>query len=110
MLPLAGIMFQLSAEHIAAICLSVILASPAIIALGVFSATLLSGQGRAGFMTILLTLPFLVPVVILSLLGIQNFPTEGIWSAEFLALAGISLILTAVCIPAGAGALNTHME
>jgi len=108
--PIAGIMYQLEAHNIAAICLSVLIGGPAIIALGVFSAALMSGQRNAGFMTLLMTLPFIIPVVIFALSGIEKYPNEGLGSAEFIALAGITLISLAVCIPAGAAALNSNTE
>ncbi len=109
-IPLIGVMYQLPMVHIAAITLSLLIGAPAIIALGLVSAALLSGQRSAGFLIILLTLPFMIPVIIFALAGINAYPIEGLDNPGFIALAGLSLLSFAICIPASSAALKINME
>lgn len=108
--PFIGLMYQLSAAQIAPIVLSLLIGTPALISLGLASAALLSGQRSAGFLIVLLTLPFLIPVMIFALAGIDAYPVEGIGNAGFLALMGLSLLSFAIAIPASAAALDINME
>lgn len=109
-IPVAGLLFQLSGVEIAAILTSVLLGAPALIAYGVLAGALLAGQRNTGFLAILMTLPFMVPVVIFALSAIDAYPVRGIWSLEFQALAGLSLISIAVSIPAAAAALSAYLD
>ncbi len=109
-LPLAGFMFDIDMPLIGALALSILLASPALIAYGAFSAGCLVGFRAGGFLLVLLTIPLLVPVLIFAVDGAIQFAGDGQFGAGFQALAGISLIATAIGIPATAAALNTGME
>lgn len=109
-IPIAAMVLQLDGSVTGSVMISILIGSPALIAIGVLSAAILSGSRNAGFLLTLLTLPFFVPVVIFGIEGINNFPANGIWNNAFLALSGISLISVAVCIPASAAALNTNLE
>lgn len=108
--PIIGILYQLNFEVIGSIMLSLLLGAPGLIALGLVSAALLSGQRSAGFLILLLTLPFLVPVVIFALSGIESYAKLGLWNAGFQALAGLSLLSIGIGLPATAAALNANME
>ncbi len=108
--PLAGLLYQMNFAHLAPIILSLLFGTPAIIALGVTAAALLAGQRTAGFLIILLTLPFLVPVLIFALAGIEAYSEAGLWNTGFQALMGFSLVSIAIGIPASAAALTSNME
>lgn len=109
-IPIAGIWYHLSAEQTAGIMLSVIFGAPAILAYGVMAGALLAGQRGTGFLAILITLPFILPVFIFALSGISAFEVNGIWNLQFRALAGTSLIAFAISIPASAAALSAYLD
>jgi len=109
-IPLAGTFFQLPGPEIAGLMISVLLGSPALIAYGVLSGALLAGQKGTGFLAVLITLPFIVPIIIFALSGAQNYPAFGIWNLQFQALLGLSLVALAVSIPAAAAALSAYLE
>lgn len=108
--PLVGLMYQIDFQAIGPIMLSLLIGTPALIALGLVSSAILSGQRSGGFLIILLTLPFLVPVLIFALAGIETYPEKGLWNPGFLALAGVSLISIGIGLPASAAALKANME
>lgn len=108
--PIAAIFFQLDATTSYSIMMSLLLGAPGLICLGVLSAAILSGSRNSGFLMALLTLPFFIPIVIFAIGGIKLFPNLGMWNSGFLALAGISLVSIAVCLPAAVAALNTNLD
>lgn len=108
--PIAAIFLHLDAMTSYGIMLSLLIGAPALISLGVLSAAILSGSRNSGFLLALLTLPFFIPIVIFAIGGIKLFPSMGMWNSGFLALAGISLVSIAVCLPASVAALNTNLE
>ncbi len=110
MTPVIGILYQMSFEAVGPIMLSLLLGAPALIALALVSAAILSGQRTGGFLIILLTLPFMVPVLIFALAGIESYPENGLWNTGFQALAGLSLVSMAIGLPAAAAALKASME
>lgn len=109
-IPLIGILYQLSVGMTGAIMLSLLIGAPALISLGLISAALLSSERSAGFLIILMTLPFLVPVLIFALAGIESFTKNGLWNTGFQALAGMSLLSVGIGLPATAAALNANMD
>jgi len=109
-IPIAGIWYHLTAQDIAAIMLSIILGGPAIIAYGVLAGAILAMQKGLGFLGILMTLPFIVPVLIFALSGIDAFVANGLFNPQFKALAGTSLLALAITIPAGSAALKTYLD
>ena len=108
--PLAAVVLGLSSQSIAAISLSIIAASPALIAYGVLTGALLAQQKSGGIFAVLLIAPFIVPVLIFGLAAIDSFSVDGLKAVEFRALAGINLIALAVAIPAAAAALKANLE
>ncbi|MGJ8564137.1 MAG: heme exporter protein CcmB [Alphaproteobacteria bacterium] len=109
-IPIAGIGFALSPSTLAAICLSLIFAAPALIAYGVMTAAMMAGRPQSGFLSVIITAPFLVPVLIFGLAAIDNYFVSGITGLEFQALAGLSFIGCALGFPAASAALSTHLE
>jgi len=108
--PLVGLMYQIDFQAVGPIMLSLLIGTPGLIAMGMVSAAILSGQRTGGFLIILLTLPFLVPVLIFGLAGIESYPEKGLWNSGFLALAGVSLISLGIGLPASAAAFKANME
>jgi len=109
-LPLAALLFDLPMPLLGGLFVSMVVASPALVCYGAFSGACLVGFKGGGFLLVLLTIPLLIPVVIFAVSGTAQFPDVGLLALEFRALAGISLIASAICIPAAAAALNVIME
>ena len=109
-IPLAGLGFALPVPTIAGICLSLLFAAPALVAYGVMSGAILVGRPQGGFISVMLTVPFLIPVLIFGLAAVDSYPVHGLSSLEFQALSGLSLIGCAVGFPAAAAALKVNLE
>ncbi|NNE56843.1 MAG: hypothetical protein HKN36_01930 [Hellea sp.] len=109
-IPLAGILFNTEPAASAGIMMSVLFGAPALIAYSILSAALLAGQRNTGFLMILISLPFIVPVIIFALSGVASYAEVGFWNTGFQALCGISIIALTISIPAAAAALSTHLE
>ena len=109
-IPIAGLFVHMPVDVTQIVMISILIGSPAMIALGIFSASILSGSRQAGFLLALLTLPFFVPIVIFAIGGINAFPEIGFWNTGFIALMGISLVMVAICIPASVAALQSNLE
>ena len=109
-IPLAGLGFALSSAAIAGMCLSLVFAAPAVLAYGVMSAAILAGKPQAGFISVLVTVPFLIPVLIFGVAAVDSYPIHGLSSLELRALGGLSLIGCAIGFPAAAAALTANME
>ncbi len=109
-LPFAAYGFALNGPAITGLCLSVIIAAPAIAAYGVFAGALTLSRGSGHYLIILITVPLLVPIVIFAIAAADSFPEAGLWIPEFRALLGLSFIACAVGLPAASAALNVHFE
>lgn len=109
-IPLAGLGYALPASTTAGLCLSLLFAAPALIAYGVMSGAVLVGRPQGGFISVLITAPFLIPVLIFGLAAVDSYPLHGLSSPEFRAIAGLSLIGCALGFPAAAAALKANME
>jgi len=109
-LPLAGVLFDLPVSLLGGLFISILLASPALVCYGAFFGACLVGFKGGGFLLVLLTIPLVVPVLIFALGGVISYGDAGLFSTEFQALLGISLIASAIGIPATAAALNTITE
>jgi len=108
--PLAAIIFDLEVSIIVSLCLSLIFALPALSVYGVMASAIMATRGGTGFLIVLITTPFLIPVLIFGLAAIDSYSTNGLLATEFRALAGLSLIACAVGLPAASAALTTNME
>lgn len=109
-LPFAALIFDMSSQTIIATVISLLIASPALTIYGVLSSALLAGRRGGGFLIILITTPFLIPLLIFGLEAIEGFTSSGLGTIEFRVLIGLSLIAIAIGIPAAAAALNTNLE
>jgi len=108
--PFAALVFDMSPQVIKATVLSLIIAAPALTIYGVLSSALLARRRGGGFLIVLITTPFLIPLLIFGLEAIAGFTQNGLAAVEFRVLIGLSLIAIAIGIPAAAAALNANLE
>jgi len=108
--PIAGLLFGLSTQSIIAIMASLILAMPAITAYGILTSAILVSNKGGGFLIVLITAPFLIPILIFGLSAVDAFPVKGFGAVEIQALAGLDLIAGAIALPLASAALKTNME
>ena len=85
------------------------MAAPALTIYGVLASAILAGR-RGGFLIVLITTPFLIPLLVFGLGIVEAYLNNGFAALEFHALAGLSLIAIAIGIPAAAAALNANLE
>lgn len=109
-IPIAGIFYNLSATTTSGLALSILIGAPSLMAYAIVAAALLSGHGSRGFLMSLIVLPFVVPVLIFALEGIEAFELEGLWNTGFQALFGVSIIAVTIAIPAASAALAANMD
>lgn len=108
--PFAALVFDMPPQTITATIISLIIAAPALAIYGVLSSAILAGRRGGGFLIVLITTPFLIPLLIFGLEAIDGYAKSGIAAVEFRVLIGLSLIAIAVGIPAAAAALNANLE
>lgn len=108
--PLAAILFDIPARTIMATLLSIGCAAPALAIYGVLSSAILAGRQSGGFLIVLITTPFLIPLLIFGLEAVQSYPDDGLLAVEFRVLIGLSLIAASVGLPAAAAALKANLE
>ena len=108
--PLAALVFDMPPDTILATISSLLLSTPALAVYGVLSSAILAGRRGGGFLIVLITTPFLIPVLIFGLEAIEGYSKSGLAAIEFRIVIGLSLIAVAVGIPAAAAALNAHLE
>jgi len=109
-LPFAGLMLGLNTTTISALCLGIAFATPAISAYGTMASALMSQRGSGGFLIILISAPFLIPVLIFGMASVDSYAEDGIMATEFQAILGLSLIGIAIGLPAAAAALRANLE
>ena len=109
-MPIAALFFDLPANVTIACLISLCLAAPAIASYGTFAAAILAGRRSGGFLIVLMTTPFLVPLLIFGLEAVSGYKTEGLGTLEFRVLIGLSLIGVSVGLPAAAAALKAQLE
>ena len=108
--PFAGLLFDMQAEAITATLLSIAIAAPALSIYGVFSGAVLAGRQGGGFLIVLITTPFLIPLLIFGVEAINGYSQSGLGALEFRVLIGLSLIAIAVGLPAASAALKANLE
>lgn len=108
--PLAALVFDMAPASIVATILSIIIAAPALTLYGVLSGAILAGRRGGGFLIVLITTPFLIPLLIFGLEAVDGYLNAGLAAVEFRVLIGLSLIAIAVGLPASAAALNANLE
>ena len=107
--PFAALLFDIQIEVLGATLLSLLLASPALVIYGVFCSAILTGR-QGGFLIVLITAPFIIPLLIFGIEAINGYQSSGILALEFRVLIGLSLIAIAVGLPAASAALKANLE
>jgi len=108
--PIAALVFDMPSKSLLATLVSLILAIPALTVYGVLSSAILAGRGGGSFLIVLITTPFLIPLVIFGLEAVEGYEQNGLAALEFRVLIGLSLIAIAIGIPAAAAALKANLE
>lgn len=108
--PFAALLFDMPTDILLATLLSLLLSSPALAVYGVFCSAILAGRQGGGFLIVLITAPFIMPLLIFGLEAISGFKTDGVLALEFRVLIGLSLIAIAVGLPAASAALKANLE
>ena len=104
-----GQLLFLDMDRLTRLVASIFVAAPALAGYAAFSGALMARRGAGGFVGILVTLPWLAPVLIF---GTAAVSTDGpIWAApEIRALVGLSLIGGTVGLFGAVAALRTNGE
>lgn len=108
--PLAAILFDMPSVNIAAVMLSIGFATPALAIYGLLAGAILAGRQGGGFLIVLITTPFLIPILIFGVEATQSYVQSGLGAVEFRVLIGLSLISIAVGLPAASAALKANLE
>ena len=74
-----------------------------------FCSAILTGR-QGGFLIVLITAPFIIPLLIFGIEAINGYQSSGILALEFRVLIGLSLIAIAVGLPAASAALKANLE
>ncbi len=108
--PIAALVFDMPSNTLIATGLSLLLGAPALTVYGVLSGAILAGRRGGGFLIVLITTPFLIPLIIFGLEAVSGYAQDGFGALEFRVLIGLSLIAIAIGIPAAAAALKANLE
>jgi len=107
---LAALLFDMSGPTLAGTLLSVAMAIPALAIYGVLASAILAGRQGGGFLIVLITTPFLIPLLIFGIEAVESYTTTGLLAPELRVLIGLSLIAIAVGLPAASAALKANLE
>lgn len=108
--PIAALLFDMPLQNVTATMISLCLAAPALAIYGVLSSAILAGRQSGGFLIVLITTPFLIPLLIFGIEAINGYAQSALASPELRVLIGLSLISIAVGLPAASAALKAHLE
>jgi heme exporter protein B len=108
--PLIGTLFGLSGASTIALMTTLAISAPALAAYVTLAGALLCGRQGAGFLAILLVMPFLIPLLIFGLEATQALTNQGWAAVEIRILAGLSLLSIAIGLPASSAALRINLE
>mgnify|MGYP000034511497 CR=1 FL=1 len=89
-LPIAGLMLNIDASALPGLALSILLAGPALSALGAIGAALSASVQRSGLLTALIVMPLYVPILIFGA-SVIGEPSSGLNWSSLGVLAAISL-------------------
>ena len=108
--PIAAILLNMAFIDIKKILITLIIATPGLTVYGVLSSAIMAKIRGGTFFIVLTTSPFLIPLLIFGLENMNSATEIKIFTTELRVLIGLSLISTAIGLPASAAALNTNME
>ena len=103
MAPVLGIQYDLPAEGLAVLMLSLLLGTPTLSLIGAIGAGLTLGLRSGGVLLSLLVLPLYVPVLIFGA-GAVEASVSGLGAQAHLSLLGAMLVLALLLSPLGAAA------
>lgn len=108
--PLIGLQFNMPAQELAILALSLLLGTPALSLVGSVGAALTLGVRGGGVLVALLVLPLYVPVLVFGA-GAVTASASGMGADAGLSLLGATLLISTVFAPyAAAAALRISME
>lgn len=108
--PFLGLLFDLQAKIILALCISLLVGTPCLLMIGALAAALCTGIRQQGAMLSLLILPLVTPILIFGV-GITQQMQAGVSIIAPLALlTGISLLTVTLLPWAIAGALRVGLD
>ena len=106
--PLFGMMLNMDGGAILGCFIALILGSPAIVFFAVFCGTLTAQIPRAGMLTTILAVPFLIPSLIFGISASVAFAEEpAAFAAPISALIALSLLSSVLCSWSGATVLKS---
>jgi heme exporter protein B len=108
--PLAGLLLNIAPAHVPGLMLALLAGTPALVLLGGIGASLAVSVRRGGLLTVLLTLPFYVPVLIFGAGATQVALGGGMDMARLGVVALISLAALFLAPPAIAAALRAAIR
>lgn len=108
--PLAALVFDMPLQNVMATMISLCLAAPALAIYGVLSSAILAGRQGGGFLIVLITTPFIIPLLIFGVEAINGYAQSALAAPELRVLIGLSLISIAVGLPAASAALKAQLE
>ena len=106
---LTGFVLSLSNQTITALCVTLLLGTPVLSLIGAITVALTIGL-RGGMLLSLLILPLYMPILIFSMLAIQNATAGQSISAEIYFLAGILVLAITLAPIATAAALRIRLS
>lgn len=108
--PLVGQFLGLKGAHLTALLVTLTLSGPAMASYVTLAGAILCAKQGAGFLAVLLVMPFLIPFLIFGLDATHSFTLSGWAATEIQILAGLSLLSIAVGLPASVAALRANLE
>ena len=108
--PLLGVLLQAPSGEPLALCVSLLIGSPAFALVGGVAAALTTGVRRGGMLISLLALPLFAPTLIFGASAVHQAPDEGLLSEPMLFLGAFSFFCLATCPFAAAAALRLNLE
>ncbi len=106
--PLLALLLGMSGTQIAGTVLSLVVGGPALIAYASVSAALLCAQRGGAVLSVLLSAPLLIPVLIFGVEAAESYPALGLGAVQFRILAGLSLLALALGGPATVAAISAN--
>lgn len=107
---LAGLLLSLSADTVLALCITLLIGTPVLSLLGAITVALTVGLRNAGMLLSLILLPLYMPVLIFSVVAVDNARAGLPYTAELYFLAGILVLALTLCPLATAAAIRVRMS
>lgn len=106
----AGFAMALPGESVRALCLTLLLGTPILSLLGAITVGLTVGLRNAGMLLSLILLPLYMPVLIFSVVAVDNARVGLAYNAELYFLSGLLVLALTLCPLATAAAIRVRMS